>query len=85
MTPSKLKQFREADLERAEAEMASEGLVVPMLQDIADVNEETYDLSVKNPNLPQEAPLRDPKEILAEMESLDSETNSILKSIKDLI
>jgi type I restriction enzyme M protein len=52
---------------------------------IADVNEETYDLSVKNPNLPEEAPLRDPKEILAEMESLDSETNSILKSIKDLL
>jgi type I restriction enzyme M protein len=52
---------------------------------IADVNEETYDLSVKNPNLPEEAPLRDPKEILSEMESLDSETNSILKSIKDLL
>jgi len=52
---------------------------------IADVNEETYDLSVKNPNLPEEAPLRDPKDILAEMEKLDSETNSILKSIKDLL
>jgi type I restriction enzyme M protein len=52
---------------------------------IGDVNEETYDLSVKNPNLPEEAPLRDPKEILAEMESLDSETNIILKSIKDFL
>ena len=52
---------------------------------IADINEDTYDLSVKNPNLPEEAPLRDPKEILAEMESLDSETNSILKSINDLL
>jgi type I restriction enzyme M protein len=52
---------------------------------IADVNKETYDLSVKNPNLPEEAPLREPKEILAEMESLDSETNSILKSIKGLL
>ena len=50
-----------------------------------DVNEETYDLSVKNPNLPEEAPLRDPKEILKEMEVLDSQTNVILKSIKDFL
>ena len=45
----------------------------------------TYDLSVKNPNTPEEAPLRAPAEILNEMESLDAETNSILKSIKELI
>ena len=38
---------------------------------IGDVDEKTYDLSVKNPNLPEEAPLRDPKEILKEMEVLD--------------
>ena len=52
---------------------------------IGDVEEETYDLSVKNPNLPEEAPLRDPKEILKEMEVLDSQTNVILKSIKDFL
>lgn len=52
---------------------------------IGDVDEETYDLSVKNPNLPEEAPLRDPKEILKEMEILDSQTNVILKSIKDFL
>jgi len=52
---------------------------------MADVSEETCDLSVKNPNLPEEAPLRDPKEILSEMESLDAETNNILKSIKELL
>jgi type I restriction enzyme M protein len=52
---------------------------------MADVNMETYDLSVKNPNTPEEAPLRNPKEILAEMETLDAETNSILQSIKELI
>ena len=44
-----------------------------------------YDLSVKNPNTPEEAPLRSPEEILAEMEALDEETNSILQSIKELI
>ena len=52
---------------------------------IGDVDEKTYDLSVKNPNLPEEAPLRDPKEILKEMEVLDSQTNVILKSIKDFL
>lgn len=52
---------------------------------VADVDEATYDLSVKNPNTPEEAPLRSPEEILTEMEALDTETNSILKSIKELI
>ena len=52
---------------------------------IGDVDENTYDLSVKNPNLPEEAPLRNPKEILKEMEILDSQTNVILKSIKDFL
>lgn len=52
---------------------------------IGEVNEETHDLSVKNPNLPEEAPLRDPKEILKEMEVLDSQTNVILKSIKEFL
>ena len=52
---------------------------------ISDVDEKTFDLSVKNPNLPEEAPLRSPSEILSEMESLDAEINSILKSLKDII
>ena len=52
---------------------------------IGDVSKESFDLSVKNPNLPEEAPLRDPKEILKEMEVLDSQTNVILKSIKDFL
>ncbi len=52
---------------------------------VADVNEETFDLSVKNSNTPEEAPLRRPEHILAEMENLDNETNTILKSIKELI
>ena len=52
---------------------------------MADVNTDTYDLSVKNPNTPEEAPLRNPDEILTEMETLDSETKDILGSIKELI
>jgi type I restriction enzyme M protein len=52
---------------------------------VADIDEATFDLSVKNPNTPEEAPLRAPAEILSEMESLDAETNTILQSIKELI
>jgi type I restriction enzyme M protein len=52
---------------------------------VADVDEATFDLSVKNPNTPEEAPLRSPDEILSEMENLDAETNTILQSIKELI
>jgi len=52
---------------------------------IADVDEATFDLSVKNPNTPEEAPLRSPQEILAEMEALDLETKDILASIKELV
>ena len=40
------------------------------------------DLSVKNPNTPEEAPLRSPEEILNEMETLDGETKDILRSLK---
>ena len=52
---------------------------------IADINSDTYDLSVKNPNAPEEAPLRSPQEILTEMETLDNETKEILESIKELL
>lgn len=52
---------------------------------IADVQTHNYDLSVKNPNTPEEAPLRSPMDILEEMQSLDAETNDILLTIKELI
>lgn len=53
--------------------------------DVARLDQTTFDLSVKNPNAPEEAPLREPKEILDEMENLDQETNAILQSIRELI
>jgi type I restriction enzyme M protein len=52
---------------------------------VAEIDKTTFDLGVKNPNTPEEAPLRSPEEILAEMEFLDKETKAILKSIKELI
>jgi type I restriction enzyme M protein len=50
-----------------------------------NINETTCDLSVKNPNTPEEAGLRDPSVILAEMALLDAETNELLLTIKELM
>lgn len=53
---------------------------------VSEVLEDTgFDLSVKNPNTPEEAPLRAPQQILAEMEQLDQDTRQLLDSIKELI
>jgi type I restriction enzyme M protein len=49
--------------------------------DIKDVNQETFDLSVKNPNKSGEVALRDPKQILEEIKKLDQENSSILNEI----
>lgn len=73
-----LKEFVELQRERPETERSWNFSV-------ADIDGESFDLSVKNPNLPEEDPLRSPEEILAEMERLDSETNAVLKSIRDLL
>jgi type I restriction enzyme M protein len=53
--------------------------------DIADIDTETYDLSVKNPFTPEEAPLRSPIEIIKEMEALDVQTAEILKRVKSML
>ena len=49
---------------------------------VADVNTETFDLSVKNPHKKDETVLREPKEILNEMKTLDEENRRILDKIK---
>lgn len=51
----------------------------------ADIDSNTFDLSPKNPNAPEEPPLRSPEDILAEMQALDSDTNDILESLMELI
>ena len=53
--------------------------------DIKDVNEETFDLSVKNPNKKDDTVLRDPQEILEEIAVLDKESAEVLKKVKGLI
>ncbi len=52
---------------------------------VEDLDQETFDLSVKNPNAPEEAPLRSPKEILKEIEKLDTESKKVLEGIKKVI
>jgi type I restriction enzyme M protein len=52
---------------------------------IADVNIETFDLSVKNPNKKDEKICREPKEILDEIKVLDKESSNILVDIGELI
>jgi type I restriction enzyme M protein len=53
--------------------------------DIKNVDQKTFDLSVKNPNKVEEVSLREPKEILVEMNDLDKDTNKILNEIKKII
>ena len=52
---------------------------------IKDVDQKTFDLSVKNPNRKNEVSLRTPQEILAEMKALDEESAELLNSIEELI
>ena len=52
---------------------------------LSDVNQDTFDLSAKNPNTPKEAPLRQPNEILEAMATLDTETAVVMNDLKLLI
>jgi len=53
--------------------------------DLKNIDKTTYDLSAKNPNIAEEAPLREPSEILKAMAKLDKESEAILKTIKELL
>lgn len=52
---------------------------------VKDIDQTTYDLSAKNPNKKEEAPLREPSVILEEIKALDEESADILNSIFELI
>ncbi len=49
--------------------------------DAESIDKVTYDLSVRNPNKADQAELRDPKDIIAEMGALDAESAEILAGI----
>ncbi|HEY0018492.1 MAG TPA: N-6 DNA methylase [Longimicrobium sp.] len=50
-----------------------------------DVDRGTFDLSVRNPTMPEEAPLRDPQDILDEIAALDAESAKILAGIREMV
>ena len=52
---------------------------------MADVDIDTYDLSVKNPNKVDELELREPKKILEEIKVLDEKSAKILKRIREIV
>ncbi|MBD1575911.1 N-6 DNA methylase [Vibrio sp. S11_S32] len=52
---------------------------------ISDIDQTTYDLSVKNPNVEEAAPLREPKVIIDDIIALDKESEAILAKIQELL
>jgi type I restriction enzyme M protein len=52
---------------------------------IKDINQKTFDLSVKNPNKKEDKTLREPKEILSDISKIDAETAKVLAYIKKMI
>ena len=73
-----LKEFVELQARFAESEKS-------WSVDVADIDQDTFDLSVKNPNTPEEAPLREPEEIIAEMVRLDAESADILNGVRGML
>ena len=53
--------------------------------DVKDIDPDSVDLSVKNPNKAEAAPLRDPEVIINEIETLDKESEEILEGIRGML
>jgi hypothetical protein len=53
--------------------------------DVTGIDQTSFDLSVKNPNKAEEAALRDPQDIIAEIAALDVESAEILEGIRGLL
>ena len=53
--------------------------------DVTNIDQSTWDLSVKNANAPEAAALREPEEIIAEIIALDTESAAILESIQEML
>ena len=82
----KINPLNEKDLEEFVTLQPSQGeCEQSWVFNIDDLDEATYDLSVKNPNIDDEVVLRSPTEILDEIERLDEESREILKKIRDLL
>jgi len=55
------------------------------LVNVGDINTDTYDLTVNNPNRVEEVDSRTPAEIIAEIEQLDAQAADALQAIKELL
>lgn len=73
-----LREFLELQATFAETEKS-------WLVDVADIDQITFDLSVKNPNKAEESTLREPQEILDEIAALDAESAEILAGIGGIV
>lgn len=82
----KTKPLNDGDLEEfIELQEKFEDSDLSWSVDISHVNQETWDLSVKNPNRNDGIAHRSPQELIAEIEALEFENRAILQRIKDLI
>lgn len=52
---------------------------------VSDIDQTSFDLSVKNPNVAEEDPLREPEEIIAEIVALDAQSKDILENIRGIL
>jgi type I restriction enzyme M protein len=82
----KTNPLNEKDLEEfIELQKKSKDSELSWSVDVSTVSQETWDLSVKNPNGNDEVIHRSPAEIIAEIEVLDVENQEILQRIKSLL
>lgn len=67
-------------LQKTKADSANSWLI-----DVADIDQTTFDLSVKNPNGNDEVQHRYPQDIMAEIAKLDADSANIIKKIQALL
>ena len=53
--------------------------------DVSTINQDTFDLSAKNPHAPEEAPPKTPEAIIEEIAALDANSAELLKAIRALL
>lgn len=78
LNDNELKDFVTLEKSKPETEQS-------WMLNITDIDQNTFDLSVKNLNKPEEEPLHQPILILEEMQTLDEETNAILSTLNELV
>jgi type I restriction enzyme M protein len=73
-----LKEFVELQASFADSEQS-------WTVDVNEIDQDTLDLSVKNPNKAEERPLREPEVIINEIQTLDKESEEILEEIRGML